>query len=320
MPDTALPQSIGDLPAQAATQPANEAQARARFFNTGNAFNVILPPVPDMAFTDEPTRALSSQTPTGLIACDISDQMQCPFPATSPFVLAYYGKVKAGETLTTDFNATGVVGYVIQGSGSLVCGEETVEWGPGDLFVLPGGLPNSYTAGSADAVLWLVTNEPQLAFEHLRAPAPGEAPTGVVHYPATEIERQIGIIDSVGRDESAAGSALIFSSDTNEASRNALPTLTVAMNYLPPGVTQRPHRHNSVAVSLVIKGGNCFSTVDGKRKDWSPWCTTITPPVSVHSHSNHGDERAMFLIIQDGGLYYHGRTMGFEFIETETGM
>ena len=321
MPDTAAPvqppavTSIGELPPQTAAAPANEAQARARFFNTGNAFNVILPPVPDMAFTDEPAKAFASQTPTGLIACDVSDRMQCPFPATSPFVLAYYGKIKAGETLTTDFTTTGVVGYVIRGSGQLSCGEESVQWGPGDLFVLPGGYTHTYTADKDDAVLWLVTNEPQLAFENLRAPAPGTAPTGVVHYPAAEIERQIGIIDSVGRNEEEAGSALIFSSDTNEASRNALPTLTVAMNYLPPGVTQRPHRHNSVAVSLVIRGENCFSTIDGKRKDWSPWCTTITPPVSVHSHSNHGDERAMFLIIQDGGLYYHGRTMGFEFAD-----
>ncbi len=47
MPDTAASAvtSIGDLPPQAAASPANEAQARARFFNTGNAFNVILPPV-----------------------------------------------------------------------------------------------------------------------------------------------------------------------------------------------------------------------------------------------------------------------------------
>jgi len=315
MPDTAQIQSIGDLPPQAAAAPANEAQARARFFNTGNAFNVILPPVPDMAFTEQPTQALASQTPTGLIACDISDQLECPFPATSPFVLAYYAKVKAGETLTTDFTTTGVIGYVIQGSGSVTSSDEVVNWGPGDLFVLPGGYTQNYTASSEDAVIWLVTNEPQLAFENLQAPAQGTAPTGVVHYPAAEIDRQIGIIDRVGRDESAPGSALIFSSDTNEASRNALPTLTVAMNYLPPGITQRPHRHNSVAVSLVIRGNNCFSTIDGKRKDWSPWCTTITPPVSIHSHSNHGDEQAMFLIIQDGGLYYHGRTMGFEFLE-----
>tara|TARA_E500000331_G_scaffold275630_1_gene268078 strand:+ start:1012 stop:1185 length:174 start_codon:yes stop_codon:yes gene_type:complete len=55
--------------------------------------------------------------------------------------------------------------------------------------------------------------------------------------------------------------------------------------------------------------------VDGKRKDWSPWATTITPAVSFHSHHNSGNSRAMFLIIQDGGLYYHTRAMGFEFAE-----
>lgn len=78
---------------------------------------------------------------------------------------------------------------------------------------------------------------------------------------------------------------------------------------------QRPHRHNSVAVSLVIQGEHCYSLIDGERKDWAPWATTITPPVSVHSHHNDGDELAMFLIVQDGGLYYHARAMGFEFVD-----
>ena len=107
--------------------------------------------------------------------------------------------------------------------------------------------------------------------------------------------------------------ALIFSSDLQAASRNVLPTLTLAMNSLPPGQFQRPHRHNSVAVSLVVQGQNCYSMIDGKRKDWAPWATTITPPVSSHSHHNDGDQRAYFLIVQDGGLYYHARTMGFSF-------
>ena len=136
-----------------------------------------------------------------------------------------------------------------------------------------------------------------------------------MHYTAAEIERQVNVLTSLPETEGQAGVALIFSSDTNEASRNALPTLTVAMNYLPPGITQRPHRHNSVAVSLVIKGEGCFSVIDGKRKDWAPWATTITPPVSVHSHHNGGTEQALFLIIQDGGIYYHTRAMGFEFCE-----
>ena len=82
-------------------------------------------------------------------------------------------------------------------------------------------------------MLWIVTNEPQLAFENLRAPAPGQAPTDLVHYTADEIARQIELIYEVGRDEDIAGSALIFSAERQEATRNVLPTLTVAMNSLP---------------------------------------------------------------------------------------
>jgi gentisate 1,2-dioxygenase len=125
----------------------------------------------------------------------------------------------------------------------------------------------------------------------------------------------IDLLYQVGRNEQIAGSALIFSADEQEHTRNILPTLTVAMNSLPGGVVQRPHRHNSVAVALVIKGDRCFSVIDGKRKDWAPWATTITPPVSVHSHHNGGNEQALFLIVQDGGIYYHTRAMGFEFAE-----
>ena len=71
----------------------------------------------------------------------------------------------------------------------------------------------------------------------------------------------------------------------------------------------------AIGGALVIQGDNCFSIIDGKRKQWSPWATTITPPVSVHSHHNDGMEQARFLIIQDGGIYYHARAMGFEFAE-----
>ena len=315
MPDSTRFRSIADLPPQSASNPQGAAQARARYFNTGNAFNVRLPEVPNAVFTDEPMRALDPRTNTGLIACDASEVMKCPFPATSPLVMAYYARICSGQKLTTDFVASGVIYYVIQGAGRTVSGYETVVWGPGDVFVVPGDIGQVHEAIDGDAVLWVVTNEPQLAFENLRAPRRGEAPTGVVHYPAGEIDRQIDFIYQIGRNEEIAGSALIFSSDMQEASRNVLPTLTVAMNSLPPGVTQRPHRHNSVAVSLVIQGDKCFSVIDGERKDWAPWATTITPPVSVHSHHNEGCSQAKFLIVQDGGIYYHARAMGFEFVD-----
>ena len=315
MPDTLRPRSIADLPAQKASAPATPAQERARFFNPGNAFNMILPPVPDTAFVDEPAKALDPATPTGLIDCDASATMECGFPATSPLVLASYARIRAGESLDLEHRASGVVHYVIQGSGVTDCDGEIVEWGPGDLFITPGGASLSHKAGDADAVLWVVSNEPQLAFEHAQPPEPGDAPTPVVHCTGAEIRRQIDYLYEIEKDGDVPGMALIFSSDQQEASRNALPTLTVAMNTLDPGVAQRPHRHNSVAVSLVVQGDGCFSKIDGRRKDWSPWATTITPPVSVHSHHNEGQKRAFFLIVQDGGFFYHARAMGFEFAD-----
>ena len=47
MPNEPFPQSIADLPAQRARSPNSKAEARARYFNTGNAFNLQLPRVPD---------------------------------------------------------------------------------------------------------------------------------------------------------------------------------------------------------------------------------------------------------------------------------
>ena len=308
--------SIADLPAQRAAAPQSAAQARALYFNTGNAFDIKLPEVPDRSFVDEPARALDPATPTGLIACDRSAELGTAFAATTPLVLARYARIRAGEKLQARFEASGVIAYVITGAGSTYCSGEQLVWQAGDVFVLPGGVEQSFRAGAADAVLWIVTNEPQLAFENLRGPAEGQAPTEPVHFPADEIERQIDLIYSVGRSDDIAGSALIFSSTGQEAIRNVLPTLTVAMNTLPPGVSQRPHRHNSVAVSLVIDGERCHSMVDGRRKDWAQWATTVTPATSVHSHHNQGDRRATFLIVQDGGFYYYTRALGFSFAES----
>lgn len=305
--------TMAEMPVQKPETAASTAASRARFFNSGNAFNIKLPPVPDTAFAAEPARALHPDAPTGLIACDISDQLGCAFPATTPFVLARYARIRPGEALTTNFVATGSIWYVIKGAGETECAPERFAWSAGDAFLLPGGMQSHHRAGPEGAVLWVVTNEPQLAFEGARAPAPGGAPTEAVHYPAAEIERQLDRIYEAAADEETAGFALVLSSDKQEAARNVLPSLTLAMNSLPPGTFQRPHRHNSVAVTLIVKGEACYSSVDGRRKDWTPWATTITPPTSVHSHHNDGGERALFLIVQDGGLYYHGRTMGFSF-------
>jgi gentisate 1,2-dioxygenase len=311
MPDDLRPRSMADIPVQTPSNPASPAAARARFFNTGNAFMLVAPPVPDHSFTQEPARALDPATPTGFIPCDLSAELGSAHPATAPFLLARYARIRAGETLEARFVASGAIHYVIVGGGRTDCAGETIAWSAGDVFILPGGVDHRHQAGAEDAVLWVVTNEPFLALENAQAPAAGAAPTRAVHYPAAEIARQMALIYTAGEVDS--GRAVMFSSKDQEHNRNILPMLTLAMNSLPPGQTQRAHRHNSVAVALVVEGENCHSVVNGRRKDWSPYATTVTPPTSLHSHTNEGSSRALFLIVQDGGLYHHARAMGFSF-------
>jgi gentisate 1,2-dioxygenase len=98
-----------------------------------------------------------------------------------------------------------------------------------------------------------------------------------------------------------------------EAQRTTTPTFTLAMNSLLPGEAQRGHRHNAAAVTLVLEGEGCYSLIDGERVDWEPHTVMITPPAAFHSHHNGGARAALFLIVQDGGLYYHCRTMGFSY-------
>jgi gentisate 1,2-dioxygenase len=308
------PIDMADLPVQLPREPADDAAARARFFNSGNAFNIKLPPVPGFVFTDEPARALADDAPTGFIVCDQAALMECAFAATTPLMLARYATIARGDALVSDFAATGSVWYVISGRGSSECHGDVLHWGAGDVFVLPGGSVAIHRAAER-AVLWLVSNEPQLALDAAGPRSQASAFVEPVHYPAAEIERQLGIIAAAGTNETTSGQALIFSSDRMQASRNILPTLTLSLNTLPSGEHQRAHRHNSAAITLVLRGDRCFSQVDGLRCDWHPWATLVTPPGAPHSHHNGGDGKALFLIVQDGGLHYHARTMDFAFLE-----
>ena len=303
--DAGEPATIADTPYQ----------RRARYFDSSTAFALKYPPVPCHQFLAERDRALDPATGTAVIPLDLSARLGTEFPATTPLILTRYLRICARDTLRTRLKASGELYYVISGSGETRNGADRIAWGPGDVFCLPGGGESAHLAGDADCVLWLITNEPELAFEHLEPPAPGNAVTGAVHYPAAEIAHQLRRVGERLKGQRAAGLALVFSSADQARARNVLPTLTLAVNQLPPGDFQRPHRHNSAAVTLSIQGENCYSLIGGERIDWQEHAVMVTPPGDVHSHHNDGDAQMICLIVQDGGLYYHCRTMGFEFAE-----
>ena len=288
--------------------------AGARYLSSLDGFNIKRPPIPAHVFRAERDRAMSAGTTTGLILLDLSRVLGLPFPATTPLILSRYARVRAGDTLTTEFKASAELYYAIAGRGTTTFGTgESLAWQTGDAFCLPGGGVARHRAESGDAVLWVTTNEPELAFEACEPPAPARASIQPAHYPGAEIRRRLLDVYLDPRAAGMPGKSVNLCNAAIETSRTTTPTFTLAMNSLLPGEAQRAHRHNAVAVTLVVAGARCYSRIDEERVDWEPNTVMITPPTTLHSHHNDGDELALFLIVQDGGLYYHCRTMGFSF-------
>lgn len=288
--------------------------ARARYYSPANIFNVARPRIPQWAFVDERDQAMSPDAPTGWIALDIGAQIGLDEPATTPLMLARYGRIAPGERLDGAFRASGEFYYVIAGSGHATKDDDSFAWEAGDVFSLPGGGETRLDGGAEGAVLLQVTNEPELAFHGLAAPAPEDAPAQAVRYPMADIlaemERVRAEQDS---DPDRSGRALHLTSERGGRADAAHPSIKLAMNTLDPHSVQRSHRHNSVALTLPIEAENVYSIIEGNRLDWHPYALMITPPAELHGHHNEGDSAMLSLVIQDGGLYFRCRTIGFSF-------
>ena len=301
---------------QATLQPTGHStwSERARYFNSGNAFALKHPAVPSVQFIKERDRAFDPDSPTGLIDMDLSAELQTPFPATTPFVLSRYARIRAGESLTVQVRASAQLFSILTGQGTTTIDGERVQWKAGDILALPGAAKVLHEADN-DAVAWLVTDEPTLAFLDVEPVSAGQSAVPPVQYLADDLDEELNRLYADPESADYPGYAIVLSHQSLEHTRNIHPTMTLALNSLPPASAQRPHVHNSMALTLCTQGEGCYSLIDGERKDWSQHAVMVTPPCAVHSHHNDGNERMQCLIVQDGGLYYHGRTMGFAYAD-----
>jgi mannose-6-phosphate isomerase-like protein (cupin superfamily) len=149
---------------------------RARFVPVEKGFNITRPDIAPQAFVAEAARAFADDAPTGFVALYLSDALGTDYPATTPFMLARYARIRRGERLDCVLRASGEIWAVLRGHGALEREGETLRWQDGDMLALPGGVVSVWTAED-DAVLWLVTDEPALAFHHVRPEATDRAST-----------------------------------------------------------------------------------------------------------------------------------------------
>jgi len=297
---------------------------RARYIPVEQGFNIERPALAPQAFLNEMRLAFAHDAPTGFVALDLSPVLGTAYAATTPFMLARYARVRRREQLPCTLAASGEIWAVLRGAGTLMRDGETLRWRAGDMLVLPGGIPSTWLADE-DTVLWLVTDEPALAFQGVRPEAAERAPVQATHYRAEDIARELRLLYDRPMGPDTPGRALFMASERTERLCTCLPAMTLTLNAVRPGEAQRPHRHNAAALVLALREARCASTIGGATFPWTEHVTLLTPAGIAHDHRNApvadssvvtDDDIALALIVQDGGLYYYGRTMGFSFAES----
>ena len=270
---------------------------------------------------------LHAQGPTAILPLDLSEELRCPAPATSPGLAAHFIRIEAGELLEAPARATSSLFFVLSGGGNaqLLSGKASASkdlaWQAGDLFVLPAGVTPRLKATQTSVLYW-VHDGPLLTYLGVEPSAPRFE---VTHYPAAWLQAELNrLADAPGSANSNRLSLLLANRDL-PATRTVTHVLWAMFGMVPAGATQAPHRHQSVALDLIIDcDPGCYTLVgtelnaDGtirnpRRIDWQAGGAFVTPPGHWHAHVNTSERTAYLLPIQDAGLQTYLRTLDIRF-------
>ncbi|KRV50458.1 hypothetical protein AQ490_15345 [Wenjunlia vitaminophila] len=96
----------------------------------------------------------------------------------------------------------------------------------------------------------------------------------------------------------------------------ATPYVFIGWQLIHPGEEVPPHRHNSIAIYLILEGTG--STVvqeaggEWTRFHWEKGDTLVCPAWAYHAHYAEGDEDTVMYVIQDMPAHATGRTLFWE--------
>jgi gentisate 1,2-dioxygenase len=302
-------------------------QAAIRIHDYREAANPVRPGLTEPIPYRQWPASLHASGPTAIIPLDLSAELGSPIGCTSPALAAHFLRLLPGESLRPLASATSSLFYVLRGHGTLLrpaaAGAEELQlsWGAGDLFVLPWG-PDPLLQADAESVLYWVHDGPLLHYLGVEPSRPRFSPS---HYPADRLEQDL---QQLLADPSAARSnrlSVLLGNAELPATRTITHTLWAMLGVVPDGAVQPPHRHQSVALDLIIDcDPGCHTLVgteladDGsirnpRRIDWEPGGAFITPPGHWHAHVNQSGRAARLLPIQDAGLHTHLRSLDIRF-------
>jgi gentisate 1,2-dioxygenase len=296
----------------------------ARFYEYSKAANPIgsghTSRVPIKSFG----RDLYVDGPSRVIPLDLSSELGIHHgPATSPALVANFVRIRAGEQIATNPNATSQLYYVISGRGFSAVNGRLVRWEKGDFLTLPADSHATFHADSgSDAALYWVHDGPLL--RHLGATATEQRFRPTKFRRSDAVARLGQIASRPGANDKSRVSVLLANAE-EEQTLTITHVLWAMFGLLPPDQEQRPHRHQSVALDLILDAEpGCYTLlgtrldergdiVDPTRVDWQAGGAFITPPGLWHAHFNESGAPAHLIPIQDAGLQTYLRSLDIRF-------
>jgi len=266
--------------------------------------------------------ALNESGGTNITPLDISSQLECSGPATSPALCANFVRILAGEHLTTHFNATSQIYYVMYGEGRTVFADVEIPWRKGDFVALPLGNLTKHFA-NADTALYLVHDEPLLRYLGVEATTPRFQPT---LYTGEDALLELAKVRAEAEAVNRSRISVLLANKAMDQTLTVTHTLWAMLGVLPSGLVQLPHKHQSVALDLILDcEPGCYTLVgpnitergeiiNPKRVEWKPFSAFITPPGHWHAHHNESSKDAYLLPLQDAGLQTYLRTLDIRFV------
>jgi gentisate 1,2-dioxygenase len=264
---------------------------------------------------------LHESGPTRLIPFDLSNELGVSGPATSPSLFAGFIRIKQGESIVVTPNASSQLYFVMRGEGRTRVSGNVYPWSVGDFLTLPAGGEAVHEA-EGDAALYWVHDEPMVRYLGARAESPTFPPT---LYRADDAWAALARAAADPEANTRSRVSVLLANRVCDQTMTVTPTLWAMFGILPVGAVQSPHRHQSVALDLIIDcKPRCYTLVgkeldengriaDPVRVDWKPASAFVTPPGLWHAHYNESGAPAYLLPIQDAGLQTYLRTLDIRF-------
>lgn len=223
-----------------------------------------------------------------------------------------------------DSRASSNIFYVLDGEGTILFGDENINFKNGDIITLPFYSEFKIKSQSTN----LVWGNDEALNDYL-----GVIPNRRRFTPTIYCNKMlIDFVKKANEDENYLkrnrnGVLLSNKQMVSENINTLTHTMWSLLNVIGPNIVQKPHRHNSIAIDLCISADdNKVYTLmskdlndDGTVKNpikryWKKNTIFITPPGWWHSHHNESENEAWVFPIQDAGLYTYLNTLDIKFV------